>query len=96
MIRDGGGLVVLYEHDGQPSARVLWPRRWIKSKGGALSIQAWDSLRQEWRSFRLDRILTCHPLRGPPLALRGSAAPRLRAPRSCNIVSCTSNVVISR
>lgn len=64
-MREQGGCCILYLHDGEQSARVIYPVSCRKSNGGTLSIRAWDSLRQDWRSFRMERILAAHPLRGP-------------------------------
>jgi predicted DNA-binding transcriptional regulator YafY len=65
-IAERTGIVVLYEHDDEVSARVVWPMKLREAKGGSLTVYAFDSLREEYRSFRVDRIRDAHPLRGPP------------------------------
>lgn len=59
------GCCVLYVHGGEASARVLWPSSCRRSRDGHLSTFAFDSLRGEWRSFRIDRIVGAHLLTGP-------------------------------
>lgn len=56
-------LVVLYASAGEEvKARVLFPSRLMVSKDGHDYVKAFDSLRNETRSFRVDRILQAHHL----------------------------------
>ncbi len=56
-------VVVLYATDGTDlKARVLFPSRLMVSKDGRDYVKAFDSLRNETRSFRVDRILSAHHL----------------------------------
>jgi predicted DNA-binding transcriptional regulator YafY len=56
-------LVVLYNTaDSELKARVLFPSRLMTSKDGHDYVKAFDSLRNETRSFRVDRIVSAHHL----------------------------------
>jgi predicted DNA-binding transcriptional regulator YafY len=56
-------MVTLYATAGTDiKARVLFPSRLLVSKDGHDYVQAFDSLRNETRSFRVARILSAHHL----------------------------------
>ncbi len=65
-MRDSGPVVVLYIGlDGGQDARVLWPNSISLTKENNIVAKCYCTMRQQWRTFRLDRILTCHPLTTP-------------------------------
>ncbi len=65
-MRDASAVVVLYVGlDGGQDARVLWPQSITFSKDSKVVARCYCTLRRELRSFRLDRILTCHELTNP-------------------------------
>jgi len=66
-IEGRSGVIVLFAHSGETSARCIYPVSCRKAKDGGISVWAWDSMRQGRRSFLVDRICTAHPLRGPPV-----------------------------
>jgi predicted DNA-binding transcriptional regulator YafY len=56
-------MVALYNtNDSELKARVLFPSRLMTSKDGHDYVKAFDSLRNETRSFRVDRIVSAHHL----------------------------------
>ncbi len=63
--RDSGAVVVLYRHDSETTARVLWPVAVFVSREHALVCRAYCTYRQQYRNFRLDRMAACHPLTTP-------------------------------
>lgn len=68
--RDSGAVVVLYRHDHETTARVLWPVAVFVSQEHALVCRAYCTDRQQYRNFRLDRMAgapwaACHPLTTP-------------------------------
>ncbi len=63
--RDSGAVVVLYRHDNETTARVLWPVAVFVSQEHALVCRAYCTYRQQYRNFRLDRMASCHPLTTP-------------------------------
>jgi predicted DNA-binding transcriptional regulator YafY len=65
-MRDGGAVVTLYaDAKGEVAARCLWPNSVTLSKENAITCTAYCTLRREWRSFRLDRMIACHVLTTP-------------------------------
>ena len=78
-------------HAGEPSQRQVEPLR-LANFGRRWYLIAWDQDRQDWRSFRVDRILDA-PRPGasfPPRALPADAAQRLErgiayAPFACRV-----------
>jgi predicted DNA-binding transcriptional regulator YafY len=65
-MRDGSAVVTLYaDAKGEIAARCLWPNSLTLSKENNISCKAYCTLRKEWRSFRLDRMLACHELTTP-------------------------------
>ena len=70
-MRDSGAVVVLYVGlDGGHGcslggARVLWPNSVTFTKDRKIVCKAYCTMRREWRTFRIDRMLTCHPLSTP-------------------------------
>src|SRR4051794_13749461 len=65
-MRDSGAIVALYcDAKGDVEARVIWPEAVTLTKDNAITTRAYCTLRKEWRSFRLDRIVSCHPLTTP-------------------------------
>jgi len=65
-MRDSSAVVVLYiGADGKQDARVLWPNSITLTKDNAIVCKAYCTMRREVRSFRIDRMLTCHELTTP-------------------------------
>jgi predicted DNA-binding transcriptional regulator YafY len=65
-MRDGSAVVTLYaDAKGEIAARCLWPSSVTLSKENQITCKAYCTLRREWRSFRLDRMLACHELTTP-------------------------------
>jgi predicted DNA-binding transcriptional regulator YafY len=65
-MRDSSAVVVLYaDAKGEIAARVLWPNSITLTKENQIVTKAYCTLRREWRSFRLDRMLACHALTTP-------------------------------
>jgi len=65
-MRDSSAVVVLYVGlDGGQDARVLWPNSITFTKDAKIVAKCYCTMRREWRSFRLDRMLTCHALTTP-------------------------------
>jgi predicted DNA-binding transcriptional regulator YafY len=62
-------------HDGTESRRVLEPHRIVHS-GRRWYLVAWDVDRQDWRTFRVDRVTPRTPT-GPRFAPRDAPAPDL-------------------
>jgi predicted DNA-binding transcriptional regulator YafY len=60
--RDGGAVVVLYTHGTQVDARALFPTSVTLTKSDEIVCTAFCTLRQETKTFRLDRMVQCHPL----------------------------------
>ncbi len=65
-MRDGSAVVVLYVGlDGGQDARCLWPNSITFTKENKIVCKAYCTMRREWKTFRLDRMLTAHPLTTP-------------------------------
>jgi len=65
-MRDSAAVVVSYgDAKGELTARVLWPAAVTLTKENHLTAWCYCTLRQAWKSFRLDRIRTIHPLTTP-------------------------------
>jgi hypothetical protein len=65
-MRDSSAIVVLYVGlDGGQDARVLWPNSISFTKDFKVVARCYCTLRQQWKTFRLDRMLTAHPLTTP-------------------------------
>ncbi len=65
-MRDSSAVVVMYVGlDGGQDARVLWPTSISLTKENKVVCKAYCTLRRQWRTFRIDRILTCHELATP-------------------------------
>ncbi|MCA1666299.1 MAG: WYL domain-containing protein [Thermomicrobia bacterium] len=65
-MRDSSAVVVLYVGlDGGQEARVLWPTSISLTKDKKIAARCYCTLRRQWRTFRVDRMLTCHPLTTP-------------------------------
>jgi predicted DNA-binding transcriptional regulator YafY len=58
--RDGSAVVVLYTHGTDVAARALFPVSITLTKTDEIVCKAFCTMRQEWRTFRLDRMLQCH------------------------------------
>jgi hypothetical protein len=59
-------VIVLYaDAKGEIAVRVLRPEAVTLTKDNAITCHAYRTLRREWRSFRLDRIISCHELTTP-------------------------------
>jgi len=65
-MRDSSAVVVLYVGaDGGQDARVLWPTSITLTGEQHIVTRAYCTMRQQWKTFRLDRMLTAHPLTTP-------------------------------
>ncbi len=65
-MRDSSAVVVLYVGlDGGQDARVLWPNSITFTKEKKIVAKCYCTLRREVKSFRIDRMLTCHELTTP-------------------------------
>lgn len=65
-MRDASAIVALYmDAKGEVAARVLWPSAVSVTKDKHLTTRCYCTLRREWRSFRLDRMVSVHPLTTP-------------------------------
>jgi predicted DNA-binding transcriptional regulator YafY len=65
-MRDSSAVIVLYVAlDGEQAARCLWPNSISFTKDKNLVARCYCTLRGEWKTFRIDRMLTCHPLTTP-------------------------------
>src|SRR4051794_40459437 len=65
-MRDSSAVAALYcDAKGDVEARVIWPEAVTLTKDNAITTRAYCTLRREWRSFRLDRIVSCHELTTP-------------------------------
>jgi len=65
-MRDSSAVVVLYVGlDGGQDARVLWPNSITFTKENKIVCKAYCTMRREWKTFRIDRMLTCHELTTP-------------------------------
>lgn len=65
-MRDSSAVVVSYaDAKGEVNARVLWPNAVSLTKDNAITARCYCTLRKEWKTFRLDRFLTCHDLTTP-------------------------------
>ncbi len=65
-MRDSSAVVVLYVGlDGEQDARVLWPNSIDFTKEKEVVCKAYCTMRREWKTFRIDRMLTCHELTTP-------------------------------
>lgn len=62
---DSGALVTLYSHNGEMTSRVLWVTSVSLTRTNDITCRAYCTYRRQIRSFRLDRILSCHPLTTP-------------------------------
>jgi len=68
---DSSAVVVLYVGldggHGSPlgRARVLWPNSISFTKGKKIVARCYCTLRRQWKTFRIDRMLTCHELTTP-------------------------------
>ncbi len=65
-MRDSSAVVVLY-CDGkcEAQARVIWPQSVTLASDYAITCHGYCTLRGEHRTFRLDRMVTCHALTTP-------------------------------
>jgi len=50
---------------GGQDARVLWPNSITFTKDNKVVCKAYCTMRREWKTFRIDRMLTCHELTTP-------------------------------
>ena len=65
-MRDGSAVVVMYtDAKGELAARVLWPLSITLTKANDITAYCYCTLRREFRSFRLDRVIACHELTTP-------------------------------
>ncbi len=65
-MRDSAAVVVSYvDAKGELTARVLWPAAVTLTKENHLTAWCYCTLRRAWKSFRLDRIRSVHPLTTP-------------------------------
>ncbi len=65
-MRDSSAVVVLYVGlDGGQDARVLWPNSISLTKDKKIVARCYCTMRRQWKTFRIDRMLTCHALTTP-------------------------------
>lgn len=65
-MRDGSAVVTMYtDAKGELAARVLWPLSISLTKASDITAYCYCTLRREFRSFRLDRVIACHELTTP-------------------------------
>ncbi len=65
-MRDSSAVVVLYVGlDGGQDARVLWPNSISFTKEKKIVARCYCTMRRQWKTFRIDRMLTCHALTTP-------------------------------
>jgi hypothetical protein len=65
-MRDSSAVVVLYVGlDGGQDARVLWPNSVSFTKEKKIVAKCYCTMRGQWKTFRIDRMLTCHALTTP-------------------------------
>ncbi len=65
-MRDGSAVIALYaDAKGEIAARCLWPNSVTLTKENQITARCYCTMRREWRTFRLDRMLTCHALTTP-------------------------------
>jgi len=65
-MRDGSAVVTMYtDAKGELAARVLWPLSITLTKANDITAYCYCTLRRECKSFRIDRMLTAHPLTTP-------------------------------
>ncbi len=65
-MRDSSAVVVLYVGlDGGQDARVLWPNSITFTKESKIVAKCYCTMRRQWKTFRIDRMLTCHELTTP-------------------------------
>ncbi len=65
-MRDGSAVVTMYaDAKGELAARVLWPLSISLTRANDLTAYCYCTLRRECKSFRIDRMLTCHELTTP-------------------------------
>ncbi len=65
-MRDSSAVVVLYVGlDGGQDARVLWPNSISLTKENKVVCKAYCTMRRQWKTFHIDRMLTCHALTTP-------------------------------
>ena len=65
-MRDGSAVVVMYtDAKGELAARCLWPVSISLTRAHDITAYCYCTLRREFKSFRLDRMLTCHALTTP-------------------------------
>ncbi len=75
-MRDSAAIVALYT-DGkcETMARGLWPNSVTLTKDSKLTCRAYCTLRREWRTFRIDRMIAVHPLTTPDDEASQTTAP---------------------
>jgi len=59
-IQGGDAITVLYTHDGETTARTLFPTALMLTKDKHLVTRAFCTYRREAKCFRLDRITGAH------------------------------------
>jgi predicted DNA-binding transcriptional regulator YafY len=64
-MRDANAIVALYADGNGIEARVIWPDRISLTSDNHLTCHGYCTLRREYRTFRLDRMIGCHPLSTP-------------------------------
>lgn len=64
-LRDSNAVVVLYVDSNGIEARVIWPESISLTADNHIICRGYCTLRRDYRTFRLDRMLGCHPLSTP-------------------------------
>lgn len=80
-MRDSAAVIVQYVSlSGEMNARCLWPNAISFTKEKHVVARCYCTLRRQWKTFRIDRMLTCHPLTTPDdiLGTDGGESPQAR------------------
>lgn len=64
-MRDSNAVVALYADGNGIEARVIWPDSVSLTKDNHITCHGYCTLRKQYRTFRLDRMIGCHPLSTP-------------------------------
>lgn len=57
---EGGAVCVRYEHDGEVTARVIFPSAMVFTKDNHITVRGFCTYRREVKSFRVDRMACVH------------------------------------
>ena len=57
---EGGAVCVRYEHDGEVTARVIFPSAMVFTKDNHITVRGFCTYRREVKCFRVDRMACVH------------------------------------